>query len=137
MIDHFSIQLEPKPRGFHLATDEILEKIGDRLPEKALVHLMIMHTAAGLCINENADPTVLEDFELFFDRLAPENLPGLKHTLEGPDDMPAHIKSVLTGHEITLPVINGKFSLGTWQGIYLCEFRNRPRSRNIQVTIIS
>lgn len=137
MIENFIIELKPKARGFHLITDEIIELIGSRMPQHALLHLMIMHTSAGICINENADPSVLHDFELYFNKIVPEEIRGLKHTLEGPDDMPSHIKSTLTGHELTLPLVNGKPAFGRWQGIYLCEFRNNPRPRSIYVTILT
>jgi secondary thiamine-phosphate synthase enzyme len=99
------------------------------------MHVFLLHTSAGLCINENADVTVRQDFELFFDRLAPEDLPGIRHTMEGLDDMPAHIKSVLTGSAIHIPVIKGKPVLGTWQGIFLCEFRTHARKRDLIITI--
>lgn len=137
MVEQLTITLRARSRGFHLITDEILDQLEHQIESKGLLHLFIQHTSAGICINENADPTVREDFELYFNKLVPENIPGLKHTLEGPDDMPAHIKSTLTGHELTIPFANGKLSLGTWQGIYLCEFRNRPRSRNIFATIMT
>jgi secondary thiamine-phosphate synthase enzyme len=130
------ISLSPKKRGFHIITDEVLENI-DPLPKQGLVHIFIRHTSAGICINENADPTVLDDFRTYFDRLAPEHLSGIKHTLEGPDDMPSHIKSVLCGNDLTIPVINNRLGLGTWQGIYLCEFRNHGGSRKLVATIIS
>mgnify|MGYP000544659823 CR=1 FL=1 len=95
-----------------------------------------MHTSAGICINENADPTVREDFASFFDRLVPENLPYFKHTMEGPDDMPAHIKSALVGHQLSVAIKNARPALGTWQGIYLCEFRNHAGRRKITATIM-
>lgn len=136
MVTQHLIRLQPKSRGFHLITDEVLSAIGRYLPESGLFQLFIQHTSAALTINENADPTVLEDFELYFNRIVQENIPGLKHTLEGPDDMPAHIKSSLVGHHVSLPIQNFQLALGQWQGIYLCEFRNRPRSRNVIVTIL-
>ena len=107
------------------------------MPQTGLLHLFIQHTAAGLAINENADPSVLVDFESVFTRLSPENATYLTHTLEGPDDMPAHIKSVLTGSSITIPIHNGRLFLGTWQGIYLCEFRNRGGRRSLVATVYS
>jgi secondary thiamine-phosphate synthase enzyme len=97
--------------------------------------LFIKHTSAGLTINENADPSVLVDFEQIFNRIVPENLPFLTHTLEGPDDMPAHIKAALVGSSVTAPIVNGRLALGTWQGIYLCEFRNQARPRTLVATI--
>jgi len=105
-------------------------------PEDGLMHVFLKHTSAGLCINENADATVRDDFKLYFDRLAPEDLPGITHDMEGPDDMPAHIKSALTGVSVTIPIVKSKLDLGVWQGIYLCEFRNRARRREITISII-
>ncbi len=110
------------------------------LPEiegDGLLHLFIKHTSAGLTINENADPSVQEDFEAFLNKLIPENHPVYTHTLEGPDDMPAHIKASLVGSSVSIPITNGRLNLGTWQGIYLCEFRNHGGSRSIVVTIVS
>lgn len=135
MIKQFDIHLKPYPRGFHLITDQVEEALGE-LPDTGLLHLMIMHTSAGICINENADPTVREDFASFFDRLVPENLPYFKHTMEGPDDMPAHIKSAFTGHELSIPIRNGRLHLGTWQGVYLCEFRDRASARRISASLL-
>lgn len=137
MIKQVKFELSARERGFHLITGEVLENLKGKLPVRGLLHLFICHTSAGICINENADPTVREDFERYFNKIVPEGIPGLQHTLEGPDDMPAHVKSVLTGHELSIPIANRELALGTWQGIYLCEFRNRPRSRTIQATIIS
>jgi len=129
------ITLGPYPRGFHLITTEILSKIGT-LPRSGVIHLFIQHTSAGLTINENADPDVRTDFETFFNRIAPENLPGIVHILEGSDDMPAHIKASLVGSSVSSPIVDGRLALGTWQGIYLCEFRNRGGSRRLIATII-
>ncbi|MBN3034507.1 MAG: YjbQ family protein [Bacteroidales bacterium] len=136
MTVHTEILLPPFPRGFHLVTQTIMEQLPE-LPEYGLLHLLIMHTSAGLTVNENADPSVREDFAAFFNRLVPENTKLFTHTSEGPDDMPAHIQSSLTGHTVTLPIVNGKPGLGTWQGIYLCEFRRHGGRRRISVTIIS
>ncbi|HLF63582.1 MAG TPA: secondary thiamine-phosphate synthase enzyme YjbQ [Saprospiraceae bacterium] len=136
MIVQHTLNLGPYPRGFHLVTTEILKHIG-RLPATGLLHVFIQHTSAGLIINENADPDVLIDFGLYFDTLAPEHLPGMRHTREGPDDMPAHIKAALTGASVSIPITDNKLNLGTWQGIYLCEFRNHARRRSIVVTIYS
>ncbi|MEL6638873.1 MAG: secondary thiamine-phosphate synthase enzyme YjbQ [Bacteroidota bacterium] len=124
MISHTEFSLPAYARGFHLITREVLERL-DPLPDSGLLHLFIRHTSAGLCINENADPSVRVDFESIFNRLVPENLPFLTHTLEGPDDMPAHIKAALVGSSVSIPIIAGRLHLGTWQGIYLGEFRNR------------
>lgn len=135
MVRHIIIRLPAYNKGFHLITSAVLREIG-ALPDTGLFHLFIRHTSAGICINENADPTVLRDFQRFFDRLAPEDLPGLEHTIEGPDDMPAHIKSVLTGTSLSIPIIDGQLALGVWQGIYLCEFRNRARARELIATIV-
>ena len=134
MIEQFEIKLPPFSRGFHLVTHHIESRLKN-LPEKGLVNIFIRHTSAGLTINENADPTVRSDMEQYFDRYVPENEPYYDHTMEGPDDMPAHIKSTLTGSSVTIPVTNGRLNLGTWQGIYLCEFRNRASSRKLTITI--
>ena len=107
------------------------------MPQKGLFHLFIQHTSAGLCINENADPDVLTDLESIFNHIVPENLPFLKHTIEGPDDMPAHIKAAMVGSSISIPITNNKFGFGTWQGIYLCEFRNHGGRRRLIATIYS
>ncbi|MFO7798840.1 secondary thiamine-phosphate synthase enzyme YjbQ [Rhodohalobacter sp.] len=132
-----SITLSSKPRGFHLITDEILEKIPELRNIKAgIVHIFIQHTSAGLTINENADPSVRRDFESHFNRMVPEDTSLFEHTLEGPDDMTSHIKSSLLGSSVYVPVTNGKFNLGTWQGIYLCEHRNRGGARRLVVTLM-
>jgi secondary thiamine-phosphate synthase enzyme len=136
MVKSYRIELKAKPRGYHLIDSEIMANI-PKLPDHGLLTLFIQHTSAAICINENADPTVREDFELIFNRLVPENIPGLKHTLEGPDDMPAHIKAALIGSSIQIPVVEGRLALGTWQGIYLCEFRNNGGSRHLIVNVIS
>lgn len=136
MIKHIHIQLPSFPRGFHIITRNVLEAIAP-LPDQGILHLFIKHTSAGLTINENADPSVLEDYESIFNKLVPENLPFLKHTMEGSDDMPAHIKSSLVGSSISIPIVNGRLDFGTWQGIYLCEFRNRGGRRHLTATIWS
>ncbi len=136
MVKQYFIALQPRPRGFHLITREILSQI-DTLPEAGLFNVFIKHTSAALTINENADPSVRVDFENYYDSIVPENQPGLIHTLEGPDDMPAHIKSSITGTDVNIPITNGKLNLGTWQGIYLCEFRNHGGSRKLVVTVYS
>ncbi len=128
--------LTARSRGFHLVTDEIVRA----LPELSrlrvgVAHVFIQHTSASLCINENADPTVRSDLEQSFNALAPEHAPYHRHTMEGPDDMPAHVKSALIGTSISIPIADGTLSLGTWQGIYLCEHRNRAGARRIVVTI--
>jgi secondary thiamine-phosphate synthase enzyme len=136
MIRHYTLSVGPFPRGFHLITREVFNVV-DAWPISGMLQVFIQHTSAGITINENADPTVLTDFELFFDRLAPEQLAGIQHDMEGPDDMPAHIKAVLSGSSIQIPVVEGKPALGVWQGIYLCEFRNRARKRNLIISVIS
>ena len=128
------LHLRPYASGFHLITEQIV----DGIPELqrcsiGLLHLLIQHTSASLALNENADPDVRGDLERHFDVLAPRNAPHYRHTLD--DDMPAHIKSVLTGCELTLPVRDGQLALGTWQGIYLCEHRDRAGSRTIIATL--
>lgn len=136
MIKQTEIVLSAKNRGYHLITREIFDQIGD-WPDKGLLHLFIKHTSAGITINENADSSVRVDFETIFNKLVPENDPDYTHIMEGPDDMPAHIKATLTGSELTLPITNGRPNLGTWQGIYLCEFRNHGGKRKIVATIYS
>ena len=136
MIQQVEFKLTPHSRGFHIITRQILSHLPD-LPEFGLFHLFILHTSAGLSINENADPTVLEDFESFFNHIVPEGMSFVKHDLEGRDDMPAHIKSSLVGSSISIPISNGRLRLGAWQGIYLCEFRNRPHPRKLVATIYS
>jgi len=132
-----SITLSPKPRGFHLITDEILQEIPELKEIKAgVAHIFIQHTSAGLTINENADPSVRRDFESHFNRMVPEDTSLFEHTLEGPDDMTSHIKSSILGHSVSVPVTNGRFNLGTWQGIYLCEHRNRGGARKLVVTVL-
>jgi secondary thiamine-phosphate synthase enzyme len=135
VVRQINIRLSPKSRGFHLITREILTHLGD-LPEAGLLQLFIQHTSAGLTINENADPDVRVDFEGFMNRMVPENLPFLRHTLEGPDDMPAHVKASLIGFSVSIPISRGRLNLGTWQGIYLGEFRNHGGSRRIVATIV-
>jgi secondary thiamine-phosphate synthase enzyme len=130
------IQLDARNRGFHLITLEVLQQLPElREFRVGLAHIFIQHTSASLALNENADPTVRQDMEHHFNELASENAPYFVHTYEGPDDMPAHIKAVLLGSSVTVPVKNGRFHLGTWQGIYLCEHRNRGGSRRLVVTI--
>ena len=130
------IQLQARSRGFHIITDEILKS----LPELnrlriGMMNIFIKHTSASLTINENADPTVRDDFESHFNAFVPENESYYKHTLEGSDDMPAHIKASLLGASLNIPISNGKPCLGTWQGIYLGEHRNYGGSRTVVVTL--
>jgi len=134
MIRHYQFRLNAKPRGYHLVTNEILAALAP-LPNNGLISVFIKHTSAALTINENADPSVREDFESIINSIIPENLPFLKHTLEGPDDMPAHIKAAFIGSSISIPIIEGELALGTWQGIYLCEFRNHGGSRSLIASV--
>jgi len=136
MVEIFHITLPEFRRGFHLITDIVLKNIG-KLPEKGILHVFIKHTSAGLTINENADPTVRQDFESVFNRLVKENEPYYLHNAEGSDDMPSHIKSSLVGSSVTIPIADGKLDLGIWQGIYLCEFRNRGGRRELTVSVWS
>ena len=136
MWHQHKFSLKPKARGFHLVTDEIVSQ----LPEMArfkigLCHLFILHTSASLTVNENADPDVRIDMETYFNHLVPEQGLPLRHTLEGPDDMPAHVKSSLLSASLLLPIRSGKLALGTWQGIYLCEHRNHASSRSLIATL--
>ena len=131
-----TISLSPHPRGFHLITNEIVESVPEMSQIKTgLLHLFIKHTSASLTINEDADPTVRTDFESHFNHLVPENQPYYKHTFEGPDDMPAHLKTSLLGSSVSIPITKGKLALGTWQGIYLCEHRNHGGNRILVATI--
>jgi secondary thiamine-phosphate synthase enzyme len=130
------VQLQPRPRGFHLVTDEILgelPEIGDL--SVGLAHLHILHTSASLTLNENASADVRRDFESWFNEAVPEGASYWTHTLEGSDDMPAHIKASLLGPSLTIPVGDGRFKLGTWQGVYLCEHRNSGGARSLVVTL--
>ena len=134
MIAQYQFSLAAYPRGYHLITETIRKQLTD-LPQTGLLHLFIQHTSAALTINEDADPSVRIDFENIFNKLVPENMPFLTHTMEGPDDMPAHIKAALIGNSVTIPITNGQLNLGTWQGVYLCEFRNHANARKIVATI--
>ena len=129
-----TIVLPTYPRGFHLITRYIENAIP--LPETGVLHVFIQHTSAGLTINENADPTVQDDLEASFNHIVRENEPFYQHTYEGPDDMPAHIKSSMVGSSVSIPITNGRLNLGTWQGIYLCEFRNNGGSRKLVLTVL-
>lgn len=134
MISQKEIKLKPYERGFHLITSEIVNALKE-LPETGLLHIFIKHTSAGLTLNENADPSVRDDFEPAFNKLVPENEPYYTHTMEGPDDMPAHIKTTLAGSSLTIPISGGKLNVGTWQGIYLCEFRNNGGGRKLVLSV--
>lgn len=130
------IKLAAKTRGFHLVTEEVLRQIPElQKISTGFLQIFIKHTSAGLTINENADPTVRDDFESHFNEMVPEKQPYYKHTLEGSDDMPAHIKASLLGSSLQIPITNGQLNLGTWQGIYLCEHRDHGGSRKLVLTI--
>ena len=134
MWKQVEFDLQSRRRGFHLITGEILRN-RPPLPEVGLLHLFIKHTSAGLSINENADPDVRMDMESIFNHLVKEREPYYQHTLEGNDDMPAHAKSSIIGTSVTIPITNGKLNFGTWQGIYLCEFRDYGGNRRMVATI--
>lgn len=136
MIQHFKIQLPPFKRGFHIIDNHILNALPE-IPETAVLQIFIQHTSAAITVNENADSTVRMDFETVFNKLVPEGMSYYKHDMEGDDDMPAHIKAALIGNSVSIPISNGKLNLGTWQGIYLCEFRNHAQGRNLIITILS
>lgn len=136
MVRQVQIMLPSYPRGVYLVTENIIDQLPE-LPQAGVLHLFIQHTSAGLTINENADPTVRADFNEFFDRLVQERQPWFRHTIEGADDMPAHLKASLVGFNVTIPITKGNLNLGTWQGIYLCEFRNRGGARRVLATIVS
>jgi secondary thiamine-phosphate synthase enzyme len=130
------IELAPRPRGFHLVTSEVVEALPELSGiQTGLLHLLIQHTSASLSLNENASPEVRRDLERWFNEAVPEGAPYWTHTLEGADDMPAHVKAALLGPSLTLPVDRGHLALGTWQGIYLCEHRERGGSRSVVATL--
>src|SRR5262245_37876630 len=129
------ITLEPRPRGFHLVTSEIADAVPElRQLRVGIATFFVQHTSASLTLNENASPDVRRDFAAWFDRAVPDGAPYWTHTLEGDDDMPAHVKSSLTGSSLIVPVRDGRLALGTWQGVYLCEHRDRGGSRSVIVT---
>ncbi len=134
MIKQYHITLREYPKGIHLITTVILNNL-EQLPEKGLLNIFLQHTSAGLSINENADPSVRVDMELFLNKTVPENSPYFTHIFEGSDDMPAHIKSSIFGNSITIPIVDFKLGLGIWQGIYLGEFRNHGGKRKLIITI--
>jgi secondary thiamine-phosphate synthase enzyme len=136
MIQQKEISLPPFRRGYHLITRLIEENLPE-LPETGLLHILVKHTSAGITINENADPTVRTDFEGFMNKMIPENDPVYVHTYEGDDDMPAHLKSSVIGAEVTIPITQRRLNLGTWQGIYFCEFRNYGGTRRLVLTVFS
>lgn len=129
------LQLKPRKRGFHLVTSEVLQAFPQlREISVGMCQVFIQHTSASLTINENADPTVRQDFEMFFNKAVPENDPDYRHDYEGSDDMPAHLKASMLGASVLMPVRNGRLALGTWQGIYLCEHRNDGGARTVMIT---
>lgn len=134
MITQTEITLPPFKRGYHLITHLITSHL-KALPQVGMVNLFIRHTSAAIALNENADPTVRHDFETILNTLVPENQREYTHTLEGADDMPAHIKSSLLGQSLTIPITRGQLNLGTWQGIYLCEFRHDGGPRRVVITV--
>ncbi len=133
-VKQYTLTLPPMPRGMQLITAKV-ESLFDGSVQTGLAHLFLQHTSASLCLNENADPTVRSDAETFLNDLIPENYPRFEHTLEGSDDMPAHLKNMLLGTELTIPLTHGKLNLGIWQGIYLCEHRNYAGSRKLIITL--
>ncbi len=135
MVKQVEIILPSYHRGFHLIT-RVIEKNLPDLPEKGLLHVIIKHTSAGITLNENADPSVRYDFESFMNKLIPENDSSFTHVLEGSDDMPAHLKASIIGQAITIPITNHRLNLGTWQGIYLCEFRDYGGNRKLVLTVL-
>jgi secondary thiamine-phosphate synthase enzyme len=131
-----TVALRARPLGVHLVTGEVVESVPEvRALRVGLAHLLILHTSASLALNENASPDVRTDLAAWLDRAVPEGAPYFRHTLEGPDDMPAHVKAVLTGPSLMLPVADGRLALGTWQGIYLCEHRDRGGPRSVTITL--
>jgi secondary thiamine-phosphate synthase enzyme len=135
MVIQKEIRLPAYKRGFHLVTSLVLKNLPE-LPDKGLLNILIKHTSAAIAINENADPSVRIDFESFFNRIVPENAAYFTHTLEGADDMPAHLKASIIGQSLNIPITHHRLNLGTWQGIYLCEFRDYGGERDIVLTVI-
>ncbi|NPA36324.1 MAG: YjbQ family protein [Chlorobi bacterium] len=136
MVQQTEFTLSAFKRGCHLITSHIVSRLPE-LPDAGLLQVFIKHTSAGLTLNENADPSVRRDMDYILDNVVPARDPGYVHTLEGDDDMPAHAKSSLIGSSVTIPITSGRLNLGTWQGIYLCEFRDYGGPRKIVVTIVS
>ncbi|MFL5872811.1 MAG: secondary thiamine-phosphate synthase enzyme YjbQ [Solirubrobacterales bacterium] len=131
-----TVRFSPRQRGFHLVTSEVVEALPElERIEVGILHLLIQHTSAALALNENASPDVRHDFATWFDRAVPEGAPYWTHTLEGDDDMPAHVKAALLGPSLTLPVSGGRLALGTWQGIFLCEHRDHGGPRSLVATV--
>ena len=136
MIRQIEISLASFSRGYHLITD-VIENNLPELPQSGLLHVFVKHTSAGITINENFDSTVRNDFETFFNKLIPDGSAYFKHDSEGDDDMPAHLKASIIGQSVTIPITNKKLNLGTWQGIYFCEFRNNSGQRKLILTVYS
>ncbi len=136
MIFQKEITLRGYSRGYHLITQTVLENL-DQLPESGLLNILVKHTSAAIALNENADPSVRQDFRRFIDHLIPDDDPLYTHTLEGGDDMSAHLKSALFGSSVTIPVTRHRLNLGTWQGIYFCEFRDHGGPRTLVLTVFS
>ncbi|MFW5789278.1 MAG: secondary thiamine-phosphate synthase enzyme YjbQ [Spirochaetota bacterium] len=133
-----SVTIQGKGRGCHLITREVERAIAEiGAPDAGIAHVFLQHTSASLALNENASPDVRRDMETILNHLVPEDEPYYEHTLEGPDDMPAHAKSSLVGVSLTVPITDGRLALGTWQGVYLCEHRDRSHARSIVVTVLS
>jgi secondary thiamine-phosphate synthase enzyme len=135
MLKQYHLLLKPRSMGFHLIDAEISKRLTN-IPSTGIVNIFLQHTSASICINEKADADVMTDMTLFFNKLIPENVYSFKHILEGNDDMPAHIKSVLFGQSLNIPIIDNQLALGTWQGIFLCEFKRNADSRSIIITVI-
>lgn len=135
LLHQTSLSLPQFPRGFHLITPHILKSLKENKITTGLCQIFVQHTSASLTINENADPTVRKDFEMFFNKTVKENDPDYIHDYEGSDDMPAHLKASLLGSSVLIPIRNGELALGTWQGIYLCEHRNNGGSRSVVITV--
>jgi secondary thiamine-phosphate synthase enzyme len=130
------ISISQLSRGFHIITDQVIRQIPEIINiSKGLLHIFIKHTSASLTINESADPTVRHDFETYFNKTVPDNAPEYLHESEGPDDMPAHLKSSILGSSISIPILDGELNLGTWQSIYLCEHRNYGGNRKLVLSI--
>ncbi len=137
MVKQVEIILPAFARGYHIITDIVLESVDIRNIQAGVLNIFIKHTSAAVMINENYDPSVRYDLEQSFNHIVPENEPYYTHTLEGSDDMPAHIKAAMIGSHVSIPITNGKLNLGTWQGIYLCEFRNNGGRRKLVLTVIT
>ncbi len=135
-MKQFKITLPKFSRGYHIITDIIENELRDEFPQTGILHLFIQHTSASIMINENYDPSVRVDLELAFNDIVKEDQPYYTHTIEGSDDMPAHIKAAMIGTDISIPITNGKLNLGQWQGVYICEFRNNAGNRKLIATII-